>query len=153
MTGRDELSKLLQQPQLLPVRLTVAHEPHLQPYASDDLQRAPNGAVDPGRLVAKGAATDACQVDDVRSLSMRIDGGRPQGRFVGGFEHKSGEDLPLAPRDARVGHGKRRTEDLRHEEAWRDATGDFHGPVQPHAKSATKRILFGDAHRLNRPRD
>ena len=66
--------ELLHQPQQAPVRLTVAHESHIQPQASGDRQRAPNGAVDLGRVVAEGTAANACQVDDVRSGSMRIEG-------------------------------------------------------------------------------
>src|SRR4030095_7180146 len=63
------------------------------------------------------------------------------------------EGPPLGPGDARVRDGERRTEDLRYEEAGRDAAGDFHVPVKPHAKSVTERILFGDGHRIERPRD
>ena len=35
----------------------------------------------------------------------------------------------------------------------RGASGDFHVPVQPDAKPRTKRIPFGGAHRIQRPRD
>ena len=84
---------------------------------------------------------------------MRIEGGGPQGRFVGVFQDECREGPPSGAGDARVGHGERLTEDLRHEETWRDAAGDFHVPVQPHAKSVTEQILFGDAQRSERPRD
>ncbi len=73
-----ELPELTYQPHQFHVRLTVSHKSHIQSCLSDDLQRAPNGAVDPRRLVAMELqwfeVPGIIGVHEYRSAADRSDG-------------------------------------------------------------------------------